>query len=84
MTSDERSAYEAVERYIRDTYNQASPEDSNAVGFVMTIYRKRLASSFYVLKQTLRKRRAKVYSGGKLPEHCLLTKTFLMTTWMRR
>jgi SNF2 family DNA or RNA helicase len=57
MTSDERKAYEAVERYIRDTYNQASPEQRNAVGFVMTIYRKRLASSFYALKQTLRKRR---------------------------
>lgn len=57
MTRDERAAYEAVERYIRDTYNQASLDQRNAVGFVMTIYRKRLASSFYALKQTLTKRR---------------------------
>lgn len=57
MSSDERAAYEQVERYIRDTYNQASPDQRSAVGFVMTIYRKRLASSFYALAQTLKKRR---------------------------
>lgn len=57
MTTAERTAYDEVERYIRDTYNQASPDQRNAVGFVMTIYRKRLASSFYALKQTLTKRR---------------------------
>jgi SNF2 family DNA or RNA helicase len=57
MTADERKVYEEVERYIRDTYNQASLDQRNAVGFVMTIYRKRLASSFYALKQTLTKRR---------------------------
>jgi SNF2 family DNA or RNA helicase len=57
MTIAEREAYEEVERYIRDTYNQASLDQRNAVGFVMTIYRKRLASSFYALKQTLTKRR---------------------------
>ncbi len=57
MTSGERDAYEQVERYIRDSYSQASVEQRSAVGFVMTIYRKRLASSFYALTQTLAKRR---------------------------
>src|ERR1035441_2466706 len=63
MTGDERAAYEAVERYIRDTYIQASLDQRNAVGFVMTIYRKRLASSFYALKQTLTKRRERMLAG---------------------
>ncbi|WP_419804998.1 helicase-related protein [Terriglobus sp.] len=57
MTPDERAAYDQVEEYIRNTYNQASPEQQSTVGFVMTIYRKRLASSFYALTQTLAKRR---------------------------
>lgn len=60
MTSEERAAYTQVEGYIRDTYNQASLDQRSAVGFVMTIYRKRLASSFYALSQTLAKRREKL------------------------
>ena len=43
--------YEAVEDYISSTYNRADPDRKNTVGFVMTIYRRRLASSFYALQQ---------------------------------
>ena len=49
----ERRVYERVEDYISTTYNQARPDQKNAVGFVMTIYRRRLASSFEALAQTL-------------------------------
>ena len=56
MTPDERSLYAAVEDYIASTYNQAAAQERNAVGFVMTIYRRRLASSFRALRHTLRKR----------------------------
>ena len=56
LTPAERSAYEAVEDYISTTYNQASPTAKNAVGFVMTVYRRRLASSFRALGQTLENR----------------------------
>ena len=45
MTPEERSLYDAVEDYIASTYNQASAKERTAVGFVMTIYRRRLASS---------------------------------------
>ena len=55
MTSEERSLYEAVEDYIATTYNQASAKERNAVGFVMTIYRRRLASSFLALRNTLQR-----------------------------
>ena len=55
MTSEERALYGAVEEYIASTYNQASAAERTAVGFVMTIYRRRLASSFHALRTTLRK-----------------------------
>lgn len=53
MTAAEERLYKAVEEYISKTYNSASPEKRNAVGFVMTIYRRRLASSFEALRRTL-------------------------------
>ena len=55
MTSEERALYDAVEEYIASTWNQASAAERTAVGFVMTIYRRRLASSFHALRTTLRK-----------------------------
>ena len=55
MTSVERDLYDAVEDYISTTYNQASTKERSAVGFVMTIYRRRLASSFAALRSTLEK-----------------------------
>ena len=53
MTPEERELYDAVEEYIAGTYNQASAKERTAVGFVMTIYRRRLASSFRALSRTL-------------------------------
>ena len=56
LSSIERELYEAIENYISSTYNNASQAERNAVGFVMTIYRRRLASSFTALENTLKKR----------------------------
>ena len=56
MTGAERDLYEAVEDYIASTWNQAAEGERSAVGFAMTIYRRRLASSFRALRVTLRKR----------------------------
>ncbi len=53
LTTDERRVYDAVEDYISTTYNQATAQQRNAIGFVMTIYRRRLASSFFALGRTL-------------------------------
>jgi hypothetical protein len=63
MSDDERYIYDLVETYIRETYNKASAAARTAVGFVMTIYRKRLASSFYALTKTLEKRLAAIKKG---------------------
>ena len=64
MTHEERAIYETVEDYIADTYSQASGKDRTAVGFVMTIYRRRLASSFAALRETLTKRRGAIVGRG--------------------
>ena len=61
LTPDaERPLYTAVEDYISSTYNRADPDRKTAVGFVMTIYRRRLASSFYALRCTLEDRLGRV------------------------
>ncbi|MFW6374585.1 MAG: DEAD/DEAH box helicase [Thermodesulfobacteriota bacterium] len=56
MTDAEQSVYRAVEDYISTTYNNADPDKRTAIGFVMTIYRRRLASSFHALARTLENR----------------------------
>jgi len=53
LSPAERDLYERVETYISTTYDGAREGARSAVGFVMTIYRRRLASSFYALGQTL-------------------------------
>ncbi len=65
MTGVERAIYDAVEDYIEDAYSRASGKERPAVGFVMTIYRRRLASSFVALRETLRKRRDAIADGGR-------------------
>jgi hypothetical protein len=62
MTPAESSLYSAVEDFISDTYKAAPQEKRSAVGFVMTVYRRRLASSFEALKRTLNGRLAR--TGG--------------------
>lgn len=57
MSAAERGLYDAVDKYISTTYKQASAAERSAVGFVMTIYRRRLASSFAALRSTFEKRR---------------------------
>ncbi len=57
MSDAERGLYEAVEDYIVEAWGRADRTERSAVGFVMTIYRRRLASSFHALRETLGKRR---------------------------
>ncbi len=60
MRTEERAIYESVEDYIATTYNQASPKERTSVGFVMTIYRRRLASSINALRATLQRHLANI------------------------
>ncbi|HOY67600.1 MAG TPA: SNF2-related protein [Candidatus Ozemobacteraceae bacterium] len=53
MNPAEQQLYQAVEEYISSTYQAASLKQKPSVGFIMTIYRRRMASSFHALKKTL-------------------------------
>lgn len=77
LTKAERDLYEEVEDYISSTYNKAAKEERTAIGFVMTIYRRRLSSSFDALEQTLKNRlealnhndrKLSLFSDEDLPE----------------
>jgi SNF2 family DNA or RNA helicase len=72
MSLPERELYEAVEDYIATTYNQASNQERSAVGFVMTIYRRRLASSFRALGNTLRAHLDSLEAGFRQDRSLLL------------
>ena len=63
MTPAERELYRAVEDYISSAYNRAAAAERSAVGFVMTIYRRRLASSFRALRVTLERRLDAIRNG---------------------
>ena len=63
LTPMERAVYTAVEDYIATTYQNAAADERTAIGFVMTIYRRRLASSFYALRRTLEKRLATTHQA---------------------
>ena len=64
MSEAERNLYEAVEKYISKAYNQAARAERSAIGFVMTVYRRRLASSFAALRATFERRREKMLHGS--------------------
>ena len=50
-TPQERALYDAVEDFISTQYAQASGQKKSAVGFVMTIYRRRLAGQQQQLEE---------------------------------
>ena len=63
MTAAERTLYKQVEDYISETYKSATPDKRTAVGFIMTVYRRRLASSFEALRCTLTDRYLRITGG---------------------
>lgn len=61
----ERKLYERIEEYIRRHYNAyKSDKSSQALGFIMTVYRRRLTSSFEAIRKSLT-RRLDVLEQGK-------------------
>ena len=64
LSAAEREVYEAVESYIGTAYARAGAAERSAVGFVMTIYRRRLASSFRALRATLERHRDALGDAG--------------------
>ena len=66
MSETERDLYKAVEGYISESYNKAAPTEKAAVGFVMTTYRRRLASSIHALRATLERHLGSITHGTAL------------------
>lgn len=56
MSPAECDIYERVEDFIRAAYKNADQSKRTAIGFVLTIYRKRLSSSFAALARSLQGR----------------------------
>jgi ERCC4-related helicase len=50
--------YGAVSEYVRNFYRLAQKQERKALGFLMTLYRKRLTSSFYAIRESLQRRLA--------------------------
>lgn len=48
--------YRAVSNYVRHFYRLAQIDQRSCLGFLMTLYRKRLTSSFYAIKSSLQRR----------------------------
>jgi superfamily II DNA or RNA helicase len=57
MRGEERALYERIEEYITRFYRKYEDE-RKGLGFVMTVYRRRLTSSFYAVQQSLKRRLA--------------------------
>ncbi len=57
MRREERKLYQRIEEYISDFYRKYEDEHKG-LGFVMTVYRRRLTSSFYAVERSLERRLA--------------------------
>ncbi len=64
MTPTEKGLYDRIEKYITDFYAKYEAE-RKGLGFIMTVYRRRLTSSFYAIERSLEKRLA--YLRGLAP-----------------
>lgn len=69
LAPNERVLYERIEEYIRRHYNAYKADQANqALGFIMTVYRRRLTSSFEAIKRSLRRRLDVLEQGKSLNE----------------
>ncbi|MBW1999021.1 MAG: DEAD/DEAH box helicase family protein [Deltaproteobacteria bacterium] len=66
MAEDENALYERIEEYFSDFYQKYESE-RKGLGFVMTVYRRRLTSSFYAVEKSL-ERRLFFLKGQAIPE----------------
>lgn len=65
MRPQERALYDRIEEYITHFYRRYELK-RKGLGFVMTVYRRRLTSSFYAVERSLRRRLAFLRGQGDL------------------
>lgn len=67
LTDAERTALAKVEDYVLSGYAQAERNKDTAIGFVMTVFQKLMASSLRALRQSLDGRRARLQERSAAP-----------------
>lgn len=67
LTPEERRALDAVEEFVRDGYARADRTNDQAVGFVMVIFQKLMASSIRALRTSLDRRRERLQKRAGSP-----------------
>jgi SNF2 family DNA or RNA helicase len=67
LTDPERAALEKVEDYVLSGYAQAERNKDTAIGFVMTVFQKLMASSLRALRQSLDGRRSRLEERSAAP-----------------
>jgi superfamily II DNA or RNA helicase len=67
FSEEEKRLYSELTRYVGYYFNLAKEEARRGVGFAMVILQKRMASSIYAIKQSLRNRLEKLEKLLKLP-----------------
>src|SRR5258708_1679410 len=60
LEEDELTLYQEVTDYLREGYNRARADKNLALGFVMVTYQKMLASSSHAVRQSFRRRIARL------------------------
>ena len=65
LSAAERRGLEAVEEYVQHGFQLADSAGNRAVGFVMVIFQKLMASSIAAVREALRRRRLKVQGDDK-------------------
>ena len=64
MTPEEQTALQAIEEYVQYGYQLAEGGNNNAIGFVMIIFQKLMASSIAAIRESLGRRRERVLAGA--------------------
>ena len=67
LTREERRALDAVEEFVHDGYARADRTNDQAVGFVMVIFQKLMASSIRALRMSLDRRRDRLEKRAGAP-----------------
>jgi superfamily II DNA or RNA helicase len=77
ILGEEEALYRAVTRYVRAQSTRAAAQENDprarAVGFLMTLYQRRLASSSYALQRSLTKRANRLEESLKRAQQALAT-----------
>lgn len=68
LSDAEKKMYRRIEDYISTHYNAYMQTQQKALGFIMTVYRRRLTSSFEAIRQSLQRRLHALEGGLTLTE----------------